>query len=169
MRRYGVADPCHDVERGFRLAEQVAAAAAAEDFLDGAAEVDVDDVEARLDEPPGRRREVVGVRPHELAAHGVLLVGDGHAGEVALVPADHGHERVEQHLAEGVGGAEPSREDPHRQIAVAGEGRLHHGRGEGDAAERQAGHVSTGHMSNHVRPCAAIHSALAMGPQSPGS
>ena len=169
VRRHGVADAAHDVERGFGLTEQVAAAAPAEHFLDGAAKIDVDHVEPRLDEPPRRGREVVGVRPHELAADGVLLVGDGHTGEVALVLPDHRHECVEQHLAEGVGRAEPPGEHPHRQVAVAGERRLHHGGGEGDAADRRPGHVSTGHRSNHVRPCAAIHSALVSGPQSPGS
>ena len=169
VRRHGVAHAAHDVERRLGLAEQIAAAAPAEHFLDGAAKIDVDHVEPRLNEPPRRGRKIIRVRPHELAADGVLLVSDGHTGEVALVPPDHGHERVEQHLAERVGRTEPPGEHPHRQVAVAGERRLHHGGSEGDAADRQAGHVSTGHRSNHVRPCAAIHSTLAIGPQSPGS
>ena len=54
--------------------------------------------------------------------------------------------------------------------------RLHGGRGQPHSADRdspatakQRRHVSTGQLSNHVRPWAASHSTLAIGPQSPGS
>ena len=79
----------------------------------------------------------------------------------------------------------PPREHPHRPIAVARERRLHDWRADQHATDRQrcqlprgetvAGtvvhdaHVSTGQRSNHVRPWAAIHSKLDIGPQSPGS
>jgi hypothetical protein len=145
----------------------------AEDLLHGAAEVDVDDVEARLDQPHRRRREGVGVGAHQLAADGMLTGIHGDPGEVAPVGADHHHERVEQHLADRVGRAVPPRQQPHRQVAVARQRRLQQRRFERHAADRQRPrhrrfHVSTGHRSNHVRPCASIHCVLAAGPQSPG-
>ena len=165
----GLPHPRNNLERGLGHAEEIAAAAAAEHLLHRAAKVDVDHVEARRDEPPRRRREIVGIRPHQLPTDGMLVVGDRDPGEVSLVRADHGHERVEQHLAECVGGAVLPGQQPHRQIAVAGERGLHDRRRERHAPDRKGGHVSTGHRSNHVRPCAAIHSKLESGPQSPVS
>ena len=114
------------------------------------------------------RRKIVRVGPHQLAADGMLVLVHGDPREVATVGADHRHERVEQHLAEGIGRAVPPGQGPHRQVAVAGERGLHHRRPEGHPADGQRLHVSTGHMSNQVRPCASSHAVLAAGPQSPG-
>jgi hypothetical protein len=127
VRRHGVADARHDLQGRVGLGEQVAAAAPAEDLLHGAAEVDVDDVVALGHQPPRGRREVVGVRAHQLAADGMLLGRHGQPGEVAAVGADGGHELVEEHFAERVGRTVPPRQHPHRPVAVAREGRLHDG------------------------------------------
>ena len=177
VRRHRLANLCHDLKRDGGLREEVAAAAAAEHFLHRAAEVDVDDVVALGHEPLGGRRKVVGIRAHQLAADGMFLVGHREAGEVAAVGADGGHELIEEHLAERVGRAVAAGQHPHGAVAVAGEGRLHDGRRDRHAADRKkvaasffwSDHVSTGHMSNHVRPWACIHSKLESGPQSPSS
>ena len=76
VRRHGVAHAADDFERHVRLAQVEAAAATAEHLLHRAAEVDVDHVEPALDEPLGGGAELLGLGAHELAADGVLLVGD---------------------------------------------------------------------------------------------
>ena len=186
VRWHRLANLRHDLERDGGLREEVAAATAAEHLLHGAAEVDVDDVVALGHEPAGGRRKIIGIRAHQLAAHGMLLVGHREAGEVATVGADRRHELVEKHLAERVGRSVTAGQHPHGAVAVAGEGRLHDGRRDRHAADRKrwlpafcgekvaatffwSDHVSTGHMSNHVRPWACIHSKLESGPQSPSS
>ena len=134
-----VADALDDLESRVGNTQEVAAAATAEHLLDGAAEIDVDDIVARGHEPPGGGGEVVGVRAHELAADGVLVVRDGEPGEIAPVRADLRHEPIEQHLPERVRGAVPAREHAHGQVAVAGQRRLQERRVEHDGAEMERG------------------------------
>ena len=157
--RHGGSHLFDDLERGLRLREQEPASAAAEHLLHRAAEVDIDDVVAFGDEPLGRRRKIVGIRPHELSAHRMLLVGDGQTGEISAVGAHGCHELVEQHFAEGVGRAVTAGNHPHRPVAVTGQCRLHDGGLEPNVSDRERprrggrqGHVSTGHWSNQVRP-----------------
>ena len=74
VRRQRLADASDDFKRRFGLAQQKPAAAASQHFFDRAAEVDVDDVEARLDQPQSGRPELLGIGPHQLPADGVLFV-----------------------------------------------------------------------------------------------
>ena len=85
VRRHGVAHAADDLQRHVGLAQVKAAAAAAEHFLHRAAEVDVDHVEAALDQPQRGRAELLGLGAHELPADGMLFVGD--VQEVAVAAA----------------------------------------------------------------------------------
>jgi hypothetical protein len=123
-----------------------------EHLLDGAAEVDVDDVVALGHESPGRRGKVVGIGSHQLASDGMFVIGHRQSCEIAAVGADAGDELIEQHLAQRIRRPVPPGDQPHGAVAVAGERRLHDRRVEVDTAERQrpgrdarGGHVSTGH------------------------
>ena len=73
VQRQGVAHSGDNRQRRGRLAHQVAAAAAAEDFLHRAGEVQVDRVEARGDQFAGGLSELLRVVAHQLAPQGWLL------------------------------------------------------------------------------------------------
>ena len=66
----------------------------------------------------------------------MLLGGEGEPGVVALAAVGGDDEGVEENFAEAVGRAVAAREDAHRPVAVAGEGRLEDGRGELHMADR---------------------------------
>ena len=134
VRRQGLAEPGDDLQGLLRLAQEIPAAALAQDLLDRAAEVDVDHVEARRDQLQRRRGEVVGRAAHELGRDGMVLVG--HADiPPGLVPLGHVEdEAVEQHLADGVARPEPPRDGPGRPVAIA----AHRGQGHGELDPHRA-------------------------------
>ena len=142
--RHRVPHPTHDLERRRGLREQEAAPAAAQDLLHRAAEVDVDHVVALRHEPAGRRGEIVGVRPHQLAADGVLFLGQRESGGCLMPPLGRRHELIEQHLAQRVGRTVSPGEHPHRPVAVARERRLHERRRERHAADRKRASLQGG-------------------------
>jgi hypothetical protein len=102
-----------------------AAAAAAEDFFHGAAEVDVDDIEAGLDEFFCARGKLLGLGAHELTADGALFVGDVEEVPIAVAIFFHRDEElIEHHFADGVRRTVAACEEAHGPVAVAGEGGL---------------------------------------------
>ena len=134
--RHGIAHSGNDLEGRLRNAEEIAPATAAKHLFDRAAEVDVDDVVALGHEPAGRGGKVVGIRAHELRADRMLLGGEGEPGVVALAAVGRDDERIEEDFAEAIGRAVAPREDAHRPVAVAREGRLEDGRGKLHMADR---------------------------------
>src|SRR5262249_38285219 len=72
----GVEKSTDDTDGRFGLREQESAATAAQHFLDGATEVDVDDIESALDQFDRGQRELLGLGAHELPADGMLVGRD---------------------------------------------------------------------------------------------
>ncbi len=129
----GVADAAHDGEGGFGVGEEIAAAAAAHDFADGAGEIQVDDVEAVLDEQHGGAGEFVGVGAHELAGDRVVLVAEDGPFFQAAAAAEE--DLVEQGFGDGIGAAAAAGDGAHGHVGIAGEAGLHGGQGEGEGAD----------------------------------
>ena len=102
VRRHGVAHAADDLERHRRLAQMKSAPAAAQHFLHRAAEVDVDHVEAALDQPQCGRRELLRVGPHQLPAGRMLFVGDVQKVPIPPPRLQVDDELVEHHFAERV-------------------------------------------------------------------
>ena len=128
LRRQGVAHPGDDLQGDRRPAQEIAAAAAPQDLLHRAGEVQVDHVEADGDEFHGRQDELLGPVAHQLRAAGVLVVADV---EEPLRLGTLGHvddELVQEHFAERVGGAQPPGDLPHRPVGIAAQRRLHGGK-----------------------------------------
>src|SRR5204863_8839464 len=71
-----VEDRLHDVERSRGGRQKEPASAAAEDFLHGATEVDVDQVVPVGDELRGGAPELIGLRAHELTADWMIVFSD---------------------------------------------------------------------------------------------
>ena len=102
-----------------------AAATAAEYFLHGAAEIDVDHVEATFDQPDRGRPELFRIGAHELTAGRMLFLRD--VQEMTIPPArlELDDEFVEHHFANRIRSAESPSDHTHRHVAVARERRLH--------------------------------------------
>ena len=101
------------------LSQMIAAAAAADGRLDRASEIDVDDVEPGGDQFSGGRPELNGIRPHELAADGVLFVGDLQMAPRAAAVLQVEHKPVDHDLGECVGRPQAPRDDAHRPVAIS--------------------------------------------------
>src|SRR6267142_1596020 len=108
------------------LTQVKAAAAAAENFLHRAAEVDVDGVETRLDEFLRTGGELLRLCAHQLPADRPLFVRNVQEMPVAIAVLFHRHEKlVEHYFAHGIRRSVPTSEQPHRPVAIARQRRLH--------------------------------------------
>ena len=98
---------------------KISAPAAAQHFFHRAGEIQVDGIEAGLDELQGGRGELLRRVAHQLGAARMLLVG--HADEApGLAALGHAQDKaVQQHFAQRVGRAQAPGDDPHRPIAIA--------------------------------------------------
>ena len=132
VRRQGVAHAGDDLQRRGRLAQQIAAAAAAEDLLHRAGEVQVDHVEAGGDQFAGGQGELLRVVAHQLRTAGVVVVADAEEPP-RLRPLGHvDDELVQEDFAERVRGAQSPGDPPHRPVGVAAQRRLHGGKVDDD-------------------------------------
>jgi hypothetical protein len=129
----GVADFSHEGDGGGGVGEEVAAAAAAHDFFDGAGEVEIDDIKAGFDEEFGGGGEFVGFGAHELAGDGVVFLAENGSFFAAASAAEE--DLVEEGFGDGVGAAAAAGDDAHGHVGVAGEAGLHGGDGEGEGAD----------------------------------
>ncbi len=127
VRRHDVACPLYDFQRHLRLSQMKSAAAFAKHLLHRAAEVDVNHVEARLDQPRRPGRELLRLGPHQLPADGMLLVARIEAMPRPGPLLQAHQELIQHHLANCIRRPQPASNHPHRPIAIAGQGRLHDG------------------------------------------
>ena len=107
----------------FGVGEEVAAAAAAHDFADGAGEIEVDDIEAGVDKDFGGGGEFIGFGAHELAGDGVIGVAEDGAFFAAAPAAEE--DLVEEGFGDGIRAAAAAGDDAHGHVGIAGEAGLH--------------------------------------------
>lgn len=122
--RHGVPDGAEDVDGFVGVFEEVAPAAFFADFLDGAGEVDVDDVVAQVGEDLGAGGYFVGVGTHELAGDGVVVVVEA-GGFEAFAAVDE--EEVEHGFGDRIRAAVATGDEAHGGVGVAGEAGLKEG------------------------------------------
>ncbi len=134
-RRQRVAHFCNDFERRIGLRHQKTAAAAAEHFFHGAGEIQVEDVEAGLDQFERGRGKIVGHGPHELRSAGMFFVGHPQKPLGLLAFGHVEDELIEEHFTNGVGCSQSPGDHSHRPIAITGEGGLHDGEADLDGAD----------------------------------
>jgi hypothetical protein len=143
----GVSDGAHDGDGGGGVGEEVAAAAAAHDFFDGAGEVEVDDIKTGFDEELGGGGEFVGFGAHELAGDGVVFIAEDGALFAAASAAEE--DLVEEGFGDGVGAAAAASDDAHGHVGVAGEAGLHGGDGESEGADAAGAEGGDGEGCGH--------------------
>src|SRR5262249_48698149 len=124
-------------ERDGRLAQVKSATATPQNLLHRAAEIDVDHVEARLDELLCPERKLLGLGAHELPADRMLFVRDVKNMPRLQAIFERDQKLVEHHLAERVRRAMPAREHAHARIAIAAERGLHDRKADVDVAEAE--------------------------------
>ncbi len=129
----GIADAAHDEGGGIGVGEHVTAAATAHDFFNRAGEIEVDDVEAGLDEEFGGAGHFVGFAAHQLSGDGMILVAeDGTFFETAAATEE---DLIEECFGDGVGAAAAAGDDAHGHIGITCEAGLHGGEGEFKGAD----------------------------------
>ncbi len=129
----GVADFAEDGDGGFRIGKEVSAAASAEDFADGAGEVEVDDIEARVDQNFGSGGEFVGFGAHQLAGNGVIFIAED--GTFFAAAAATEEDLIEQCFGDGVGAAATAGDAAHGHVGISGETGLHRRDAEREGAD----------------------------------
>jgi len=96
--------------------------------LDRATEVDVDDIEPRLNQYQSAGRKLFWFGAHQLSTDGVLVFGKVKQALASLAPSFSDQGLVEHHLGERVGSAQLPRDPTHRPVAVARQSGLHNGK-----------------------------------------
>ena len=125
----------NDLDCNVGLPQVKSPPAAAEDFPDRAPKIDIDDIEPGFDQLHGSGGELGRFGTHQLPAHRMFFVGDMQemAGSLAVLHLDQ--EFVEHHFADRVGGSMTSGDDPHRAVAVTGEGGLDDRKADGHVSQ----------------------------------
>ena len=107
-----------NLQRDLGLSQVETASALAHHFLDGAAEVDIDDIKAGLDQPHRPGRKLFRLGTHQLATDRVFFLGVPEEVPGPLTIAHLHEELVEHHLAERVGRPQALGNHPHRPVTV---------------------------------------------------